>query len=264
MTCRTVGEGANIPDFHFIYELRSLGPVTTVECETRRRLGRRKSTRRWQMERRAIAIQGTVQGVGFRPFVFGLACRLNLRGFVHNSTGGVRIEVEGESPRLDQFLSDLTTNPPPLARIDDLVWERRPPLGESDFRIETSAIEPGGPIVISPDVATCDACLAELFDPSDRRYRYPFLNCTNCGPRLTIVQSSLRSRADDDGLLPDVRRLPRRIRKSSRSALSCTTHGMPGLRTAPHCRKRRAEKPSRSPIPCAGLPMRCARAGSGQ
>lgn len=139
------------------------------------------------MERRAIAIQGTVQGVGFRPFVFGLASRLNLRGFVHNSTGGVRIEVEGESPRLDQFLSDLTTDPPPLARIDDLVWERRPTRGESEFRIEHSVVEAAGPVVISPDVATCDACLAELFDPSDRRYRYPFLNCTNCGPRLTIV-----------------------------------------------------------------------------
>ena len=142
------------------------------------------------MERRAIAIQGTVQGVGFRPFVFGLASRLNLRGFVHNSTGGVRIEVEGESPGLDQFLSDLTTDPPPLARIDDLVWERRPPLGEPGFRIESSAIEPGGPVVISPDFATCDACLAELFNPSERRYRYPFLNCTNCGPRLTIVRSA--------------------------------------------------------------------------
>ena len=142
------------------------------------------------MERRAIAIQGTVQGVGFRPFVFGLASRLNLRGFVHNSSGGVRIEVEGESPRLDQFLSDLTSDLPPLARIDGLVWERRPPLGEDDFRIEQSRIEPGGPVVISPDVATCDACLAELFNPSDRRYRYPFLNCTNCGPRLTIVRSA--------------------------------------------------------------------------
>lgn len=139
------------------------------------------------MERRAIAICGTVQGVGFRPFVFGLASRLRLGGFVRNSTSGVRIEVEGESVRLEEFLADLTTHPPPLARIDAVAWEPRPVRGETEFRIEQSLAEPPGAIAISPDVATCDDCLAELFDPNDRRYRYPFLNCTNCGPRLTIV-----------------------------------------------------------------------------
>ncbi len=99
----------------------------------------------------------------------------------------MRIEVEGEANRLDQFLADLKTEPPPLARIDDLIWEPRPSRGDGEFRIEESTIDTGGPIVISPDAATCDACLAELFDSSDRRYRYPFLNCTHCGPRLTIV-----------------------------------------------------------------------------
>ncbi|MDB5355407.1 MAG: hypF [Phycisphaerales bacterium] len=139
------------------------------------------------MERRAIAVRGTVQGVGFRPFVHGLASRLGLRGFVNNSSGGVRIEVEGEAGRLDQFLSDLTAMPPPLARIEDVAWERRPPRGEVDFRIAPSSAEAAGPVVISADVGTCEDCLRELFDPRDRRFRYPFLNCTNCGPRLTIV-----------------------------------------------------------------------------
>ena len=139
------------------------------------------------MERRAIAVHGTVQGVGFRPFVYGLASRLKLSGFVSNSSGGVRIEIEGEAPQLDQFLSDLTVRPPPLARIDDLIWERQPLRGDRDFHIEQSVIDPRGQVIISPDVATCDACLAEVFDPGNRRYRYPFLNCTHCGPRLTIV-----------------------------------------------------------------------------
>lgn len=139
------------------------------------------------MERRAIAVHGTVQGVGFRPFVYGLASRLRLGGFVSNSGGAVRIEIEGEPQALDRFISDLTVRPPPLARIDDVNWEPRPIRGDRDFHIEHSAVDRHADVVISPDAATCDACLAELFDPSNRRYRYPFLNCTDCGPRLTIV-----------------------------------------------------------------------------
>jgi hydrogenase maturation protein HypF len=142
------------------------------------------------MERRAIAISGTVQGVGFRPFVYGLASQLELCGFVRNQTDGVRIEVEGDRSRLDQFLLQLSANKPPLARIERVSWEPRPPLGDSRFRIETSAGGATGPVIIPPDIATCDDCLRELFDPHDRRYRYPFLNCTNCGPRLTIVESA--------------------------------------------------------------------------
>src|SRR5262245_9701425 len=139
------------------------------------------------MERRSIAVQGVVQGVGFRPFVFGLASRLKLHGFVKNRTGDVFIEVEGEAQALDRFLVELTSTLPPLVHIDRLSWELQSPCGATEFRIERSESDSGGPIFISADVATCDACLAELFDPSDRRYRYPFLNCTNCGPRLTIV-----------------------------------------------------------------------------
>jgi hydrogenase maturation protein HypF len=140
-----------------------------------------------KLERRSIAIRGVVQGVGFRPFVYGLASRLALSGFVRNEVGGVQIEVEGDSDSLDQFVTRLATDLPPLAQLDNLSWERRPTCGDRAFHIEQSAFEQKGPVVITPDAATCDDCLRELFDPNDRRYRYPFLNCTNCGPRLTIV-----------------------------------------------------------------------------
>jgi hydrogenase maturation protein HypF len=139
------------------------------------------------MERRAIAVQGAVQGVGFRPFVHGLASRLQLGGFVRNQTGGVQIEVEGEAGPLDQFLSCLVTGAPPLAHIDELSWHRQTPCGDRRFRVEQSDKSTSGPVVVVPDVATCDECLAELLNPHDRRFRYPFLNCTNCGPRLTVV-----------------------------------------------------------------------------
>ncbi|HXE52637.1 MAG TPA: acylphosphatase, partial [Tepidisphaeraceae bacterium] len=139
------------------------------------------------LERRAIAIRGVVRGVGFRPFVFNLASKFELGGFVRNSTSGVKIEVEGESGRVEAFFADLTNQPPPLARIEAIGWEPAALRGETAFRIEQSIAEPAAPVSISPDVATCDDCLAELFNPADRRYRYPFLNCTNCGPRLTIV-----------------------------------------------------------------------------
>jgi hydrogenase maturation protein HypF len=142
-------------------------------------------------ERRAIAVQGVVQGVGFRPFVYALALRLHLGGFVRNQTDGVLIEVEGDSPSLDDFLDELAHRPPPLAQIDRLSWERRPPHGDDHFHIEASKSQPNpAAVFVSPDVATCADCLAELFDPADRRFGYPFLNCTNCGPRLTIIRGA--------------------------------------------------------------------------
>ncbi len=135
-------------------------------------------------------MEGIVQGVGFRPFVFGLASRLELRGFVKNHTGGVLIEVEGDVRSLDNFLAGLSHEAPPLARVHLLTWATQPLKGERLFRIESSETQAVGPIFISRDVATCEDCLAELFDPDDRRYYYPFLNCTNCGPRLTIVNGA--------------------------------------------------------------------------
>lgn len=139
------------------------------------------------MERRAIVIRGLVQGVGFRPFVSNLATRLALCGFVKNQTGSVLIEVEGTPDVLEHFLDEVARRPPPLAQIDSLNWELRAPVGDQTFRIEHSDADGTSPVFISPDVATCADCLTELFDPADRRYRYPFLNCTNCGPRLTII-----------------------------------------------------------------------------
>lgn len=139
------------------------------------------------MERRAIVIRGVVQGVGFRPFVYNLAARHRLAGFVRNQTGSVQIEVEGEGPALDRFLTELADRPPPLAEIEHLSWEPRAPLGEVRFRVESSEDDGASPVFVSPDVAVCPDCLAELFDPGDRRHGYPLLNCTNCGPRLTII-----------------------------------------------------------------------------
>lgn len=142
------------------------------------------------MDRRAIAVRGTVQGVGFRPFVYGLACRLQLGGFVRNDSSCVSIEIEGDASQVDQFMAELTSRPPPLARIEHVGWEPREPIGDRQFRIEHSMAGLAGSVSVSPDVATCAACLRELFDLTDRRYRYPFLNCTNCGPRLTIIRGA--------------------------------------------------------------------------
>jgi hydrogenase maturation protein HypF len=148
------------------------------------------------MERRSIAVRGIVQGVGFRPFVYGLAGQLGLRGSVRNRAGEVLIEVEGLPSALDRFLDGIAGSPPPLARIEDLSFtvERgqgfsrlEPRSGEPRFRIEASEAVAARGLGISPDVAPCEHCLAELHDPADRRYGYPFLNCTQCGPRLTIT-----------------------------------------------------------------------------
>jgi len=139
------------------------------------------------MERRAIAVQGVVQGVGFRPFVYALAARLKLAGFVKNRVGDLLIEIEGEAATLDDFLSELTSHPPPLARIEHLAWRSLPQEGDQRFLIHDSNSETHATVFVSADIATCPDCLAELLDAADRRYHYPFLNCTNCGPRLTII-----------------------------------------------------------------------------
>ncbi|MDB5392203.1 MAG: hypF [Planctomycetaceae bacterium] len=139
------------------------------------------------MERKSITVQGIVQGVGFRPFVYHLALRLGLDGFVKNRAGCVLIEAEGDRATLHRFLDELESQAPPLSRIDKVESQPLPVRSERGFRIEYSDRETPGQIFISPDFATCPDCLAELFDPADRRFQYPFLNCTNCGPRLTII-----------------------------------------------------------------------------
>jgi hydrogenase maturation protein HypF len=140
------------------------------------------------VDRARVRVSGTVQGVGFRPFVHRHAVELGLTGFVLNDSGGVLIDVEGEPARISELVRRVAEDPPPLARVAGVSTERLEPTGRTGgFRIVES--EGGGApaVPVSIDSATCDNCLAEIFDPADRRYRYPFTNCTNCGPRYTIV-----------------------------------------------------------------------------
>ena len=147
------------------------------------------------MQRRAITVSGIVQGVGFRPFVFSLAQRLALSGFARNESGHVVIEVEGNVATLDTFARALVLEAPPLARIDAVSAREVPVQGATKFRIEESRASAATDVFISPDIATCADCLRELFDPADRRFGYPFINCTNCGPRLTIITGAPYDRA---------------------------------------------------------------------
>jgi hydrogenase maturation protein HypF len=139
-----------------------------------------------ERERRRFRVTGVVQGVGFRPFVYGLARRHALGGFVLNDGQGVIVEAEGEIAQLDRFFAGLRDEAPPLARVDSVVTRAAATRGDTEFVIESSATT-GGTAAIPADIATCDDCLRELFDPRDRRFRYPFINCTQCGPRFTIV-----------------------------------------------------------------------------
>ncbi|MGO9965665.1 MAG: carbamoyltransferase HypF, partial [Bryobacteraceae bacterium] len=147
--------------------------------------------------RKQIRIRGTVQGVGFRPFVRNLARRLGIGGFVRNTEAGVEIEaeIEGEGRQIAVFLERLRTECPPLARIAEIDVADLEPAGETGFEIRQSARPVGDFALVPPDIATCDDCLRDLNDPANRRYLYPFTNCTNCGPRYTIIQDVPYDRA---------------------------------------------------------------------
>ncbi|HTZ95740.1 MAG TPA: carbamoyltransferase HypF [Terriglobales bacterium] len=138
--------------------------------------------------RRHIEVSGIVQGVGFRPYIYRLARGRQLTGSICNTGTGVTIEIEGSADSVDDFVERLSIEAPPLARITELVIQEVPCSGDTEFRIVQS--EPGSEVrtLISPDIAICPDCIREMFDPADRRYRYPFINCTNCGPRFTIVR----------------------------------------------------------------------------
>jgi hydrogenase maturation protein HypF len=138
--------------------------------------------------RARVRVTGTVQGVGFRPYVYRLAGELSLGGFVLNDTHGVLIEVEGSADVIDRFLERLPSEAPPLAVVEEMVFEDVSPGGDPDFAIRESVGGKMPDAPVTPDSATCADCLRELFDPTDRRFRYPFINCTNCGPRFTIVR----------------------------------------------------------------------------
>ncbi len=147
------------------------------------------------IERRRISVQGIVQGVGFRPFVYGLAHELELSGWVTNSSQGVTIEVEAPANQLDTFLLRLQGDLPPHAAIQHLDWQIIPVSGEQQFEIHHSDAIGAKTALVLPDLATCPECLNEMLDPTNRRYRYSFTNCTHCGPRFTIIQGLPYDRA---------------------------------------------------------------------
>ncbi len=138
--------------------------------------------------RKGVEVSGLVQGVGFRPYVFRLAGECGLRGTIANTSAGVAIEIQGQQPAIEQFLARLEREAPPLARITGVAVYELARRSEAGFRILASRDGEERRTLIAPDVAVCDDCRRELFDPADRRYRYPFINCTNCGPRYTIVR----------------------------------------------------------------------------
>lgn len=141
------------------------------------------------IERLRIFVRGGVQGVGFRPFVYRLACELNLKGWVNNSCEGVTVEVEGARASLDEFLSRLRTQNPPPSCIQSCQSSVLEPVGFRDFEIRASDASAEKTTLVLADLAVCPECLREIFDPADRRYLYPFTNCTHCGPRYSIIET---------------------------------------------------------------------------
>ena len=140
------------------------------------------------VQRISVEVRGIVQGVGFRPFVYQLARKRGLKGWVRNTSGCVQIELEGEEEALESFLDCLKSQPPPMAHIEHMDTSTLPAAGYQSFEIRQSQPETGEYQLVSPDIATCRPCLDETLDPRDRRHRYPFTNCTNCGPRFTIIE----------------------------------------------------------------------------
>ncbi|NLI92931.1 MAG: carbamoyltransferase HypF [Peptococcaceae bacterium] len=147
------------------------------------------------MIRNRIELTGIVQGVGFRPFVYNLAKSLDLKGWVNNAGGNVVIEAEGSGSALADFVRRLKTDAPPLAVIKEIYVKANDLAGYPDFKILESNQAGGSDIFISPDISTCDKCTEELFNEKDKRYLYPFINCTNCGPRFTIIKDTPYDRA---------------------------------------------------------------------
>jgi len=152
-------------------------------------------TLRIRVVRKAIDITGIVQGVGFRPYVYRLANDCGLTGLIANTPAGVSIEVQGEADAVEQFLERLPKEIPPLAKITGLTPRDAEVRQETAFRIKASSMRAAAKALISPDVCVCEDCLREMMNPRDRRFRYPFINCTNCGPRFTIIHDIPYDRA---------------------------------------------------------------------
>ena len=186
----TPAEGAAL-DFDLSAEPRHIA-LNTLEIEEVRlkatdhhQVNGSEAIMRWR-----LAVTGVVQGVGFRPFGHNLARQLNLSGWVRNTAAGVELELQGQEKELQHFLHHLQHDAPPLAHILAVDTEVIPILEDQPDELQIrSSHEASGRTLISPDVATCPRCLSDLFDPQDHRYRYPFTNCTHCGPRFTIIES---------------------------------------------------------------------------
>ena len=206
-----------------------------------------------------IAVTGVVQGVGFRPFVYGLARRLGVLGWVRNTSAGVEIHAEATPDVLDAFARAVEDEAPPRAFVATLTRAAAPLEEHDSFVITESAPDPDAYQLVSPDIATCADCRRELLDPADRRYRYPFINCTNCGPRFTIIEDvpydRPRTTMRDFPMCPAC---AARVRRPGGPALPRPAERLPGLRArgctwtcgrAPSRRDRGTERrtPSRDP-----------------
>src|SRR5215469_16254145 len=154
-----------------------------------------ESSSRAVVVRKAIDLNGIVQGVGFRPFIYRLAQECNLTGFIANTPAGVTIEIQGDAESVDRFLERLPAEAPPLAKITAITSRDAELQVETNFRILSSRLDAPTKVLISPDVTVCADCLREMNNPRDRRFRYPFINCTNCGPRFTIIRDIPYDRA---------------------------------------------------------------------
>ncbi len=148
-------------------------------------------TVRTRVARKVIDVAGIVQGVGFRPFVYRLANECGLTGLIANTPAGVSIEVQGEAEAVERFLERLPKEVPPRTKITVLAPREAELQPETEFRIAPSRMDAAARALISPDVSVCEDCLRELMNPRDRRFRYPFINCTNCGPRFTITRDGV-------------------------------------------------------------------------
>ena len=179
-----------------------------------------------------VRVGGVVQGVGFRPFVYTTAVALGLSGVVRNDSAGAVIELEGDGGDIDQFLIRLRERPPPLAVIESVEKHEIPVAGGTGFTIADSSRSDGGRTLASPDVAMCGECAAEQRDPTNRRYRHAFVNCTNCGPRFTIIASMPYDRSSttmaDFAMCTDC---AARIRRSRRPQVPRPARLLPEVRT---------------------------------
>ena len=190
-----------------------------------------------------VCVRGVVQGVGFRPFVYTCAAAHALTGSVRNDSSGAIIEVEGDATDLDDFLARLIHHAPPLAVIESVETQEIPVVGGTGFVIADTSRSDGGRTLASPDVAMCAECAAEQRDPANRRYRHAFVNCTNCGPRFTIIASLPYDRASTTmARIPDVRGLRARIPRSDRPAVPRPAGLLPELRADTELPGRRGRR----------------------